>query len=72
MRLSVRMSVRYAVAPKPLLFSETLQLVRACKREKCSKRFFENSRFAHLGQKLYRGFRIFFAIRTLEFANFLY
>ena len=63
-----------------LLFYETLQLVRACKREKkCSKRFFEKIPVLPILSKNWpfwpkmpkmEVFRIFFAIRSLEFANF--
>ena len=51
-RTSVRPSVTLLLENRSLLFSETLQLVTACKPEKCSKHFLENSRFAHFGQKL--------------------
>ena len=80
----LRIHVTLLLENRSLLFSETLQLVRACKREKnVPSAFFEkNSRFAHFGQKLSKighfgpkfpkieVFHIFFAIRSLEFANF--
>ena len=77
-------SVCHAVARKPFItFFETLQLVRAFKGDKnVPSAFLKNSRFAHFGQKLSKighfgpkcqkmeVFCIFFAIRSLEFANF--
>ena len=84
-RASVRAYVTLLLENHSLLFSETLQLVRACKHEKTfPSAFMKNSHFAHFGEKLSKighfgpkcqkmeVFRIFFAIRSLEFANFLY
>ena len=84
----LRNHVRPSVCPsrKPFLtFSENLQLVRACKHEKnVPSAFLKNSCFAYFGQKLSKigpfgpkcqkmeVFSIFFAIRSLEFDNFLY
>ena len=65
-----------------LLFSETLQLVRACKRDKnVPSAFLKNSRFSHFGQKLTKighfGLKCpklevfaFFTILSLEFPIF--
>ena len=89
-RASVRPSVRACVTRllenRSLLFSETLQLVRACKREKNVTSAFLKKipvlpmlakncpKLAILAQNAqkWRFFRIFFAIRLLEFSNFLY
>ena len=86
LRNHVRPSVTQFFKNRSLLFFEILQLVRACKRDKnvSSKRFFEKIRFAHFGQEMSKigpfgskcskmeVFRLFFAIRSLEFPNFLY
>ena len=82
-RTSVRMYVMRLLENRSLLFSETLQLVRACKRDKnVQSDFLKNSRFAHFGQKLSKidlfgskcakmeVFLNFFATRSLEFGNF--
>ena len=52
-RLSIHLSVAQFLENHSLLFSETLQLVRACKRDKnVPSAFLKNSHFAHFGQKL--------------------
>ena len=78
----VRLSFTRLLENRPLLFSETLQLVRACKREKnIPSPFLKNSSFAHFGQNCLKlaflpkmpkngGFSHFFAICSLEFCNF--
>ena len=81
----VRPSVTQSLENRSLLFSEILQLVRACKRDKnVSSAFLKKFRFAHFGQEMSKigpfgpkcpkmeVFCIFFAIRSLEFPNFLY
>ena len=81
----LRLYVTRFLEIRSLLFSETLQLVRACKRDKNVPSAFlkKNPVSPHFGQKLSKiglfgpkcskmeVFRIFIAIRSLEFANFL-
>ena len=84
-RASVRWYVRRFLENRSLLFlklSSFFGLVSATKMFQAL--FGKNSRFAHFGQKLSKighfgpkcpkmeVFRIFFAIRLLEFAHFLY
>ena len=82
----VCMYVTLLLENRSLLFSETLQLFRACKRDKNFPSSFLKKipvlpilakncpKLAILAQnaKKWEVFHIFFAIRSLEFANFLY
>ena len=78
----VRTYVTLLLENRSLLFSETLQLVRACKCEKNVPSAFLKkipvlpilSKIGHFGPKCQKMevFPICFAICSLEFANFLY
>ena len=85
MRPCVCMYVTLLLENRSLLFSETLQLVRACKCEKnVPSAFLKNSHFAHFGQKLSKMghfgpkcpkmevFRIFLGIPSLLFSETLH
>ena len=51
--LSIRPPITQFLIIRSLLFSETLQLVRACKSDKnVTSAFLENTGFADFGQKL--------------------
>ena len=53
LRNHVRSSVQHFFKNRPLLFSETFQLVRACKRDQnFPSAFLKKSCFAHIVQKL--------------------
>ena len=68
----VRLSVSDTVSQKPfIIFSETLQLVSACTREKNAPSFFlKNFRFAYFGQKLPKLAVLALSAQKWRFSNF--